>query len=89
MSKNGKKGESDTLYEAILTLKSLDECIIHAVQTAYAGVHPLGKAEPLHALTEEPGPVGQVPALFRTCVRFLNCGPWSSALRWRSFSARG
>lgn len=26
MSKSGKKGESDTLYEAILTLQSLDEC---------------------------------------------------------------
>lgn len=26
MSKSGKKGESDTLYEAVLTLKSLDEC---------------------------------------------------------------
>ena len=26
MSKSGKKGESDTLYQAILTLQSLDEC---------------------------------------------------------------
>ena len=26
MSKSSKKGESDTLYEAILTLQSLDEC---------------------------------------------------------------
>ena len=26
MSKSSKKGESDTLYEAILTLQTLDEC---------------------------------------------------------------
>ena len=26
MAKSGKKAESDTLYEAILTLKDLDEC---------------------------------------------------------------